>query len=364
MSRPGRVGVVIPVFNLRAYVGEAIESVLGQTVPARDVDLVVVDDGSTDGSGDLAAARSPRVRVVRQANRGLPAARNAGVAATDAELLVFLDADDVLLPDHLAATRDALAARPDAGIAYAGWRYVDADGTVLPQGYPRDEGDLLPRLVLGNVVVVHAAMVRRATFEDAGGFDESLTSVEDWDLWLRASRRGARWVAVDRVLAEYRLRPDAMHRDPGRMLVNRLRVLDKTFADPGLPPDVRALRARAYQNVDLTAACDYYRVGDRNRGVQALRAALVRDPTLIADVRGIRRLQRCLLPIGHQAEAEVLARGAELDGLVARMLGDVFALRDLEPAIAAFRWRARVAIWRARARHLRKRALRRASGFA
>src|SRR5690242_10367772 len=96
---PPRVSVVLPLHDLRDYVGQAVESVLAQTVPADDVEIVVIDDGSRDGGGEVARSYAPRVRVVRQDNRGLSAARNAGIALTGAPLIAFLDADDRFLPD-------------------------------------------------------------------------------------------------------------------------------------------------------------------------------------------------------------------------------------------------------------------------
>ncbi|HLK12036.1 MAG TPA: glycosyltransferase [Candidatus Binatia bacterium] len=349
------MSVIIPVYNLARYLPEAIESALAQTLPAGDVEVVVVDDGSTDGSGEVARRYGGRVRVCRQDNRGLSAARNAGLRATTAPFVNFLDADDRLLPEKLAAQLAVFEHRPDVGVVTAGVRYVDEAGVPLPpQGWAQLEGDVLPQLVLGNVGPPHALLVRREPIAAAGGFDETLASAEDWDLWLRLARAGVRWALVDRPLVEYRVRPDAMHQHPERMAQSCLRVLDKLFADPGLPGGLSRLRPLAYQNVALVAACDHYRAGDRGAATRWLRTAVRAHPAFLTGPRAMRRLCRLLLPVGGQSDAAVLADWRRLTAMLDAMLGDLFASPHLEPEIARLRRRARLAYWRIVARCRRK----------
>jgi hypothetical protein len=352
-----RVSVIIPLYNLRAFVAEAIESVRAQTLPAADVELVVVDDGSTDDGAAIVARYAPSVRYLRQENRGLSAARNAGIRATQAPVLTFLDADDRILPEKLGMQLDVLAASPGIGAVYTGYGYIDAAGAPLPErGSPRQEGDLLPALLLGNLVPPHAVMVRRALVEHAGGFDETLTSVEDWDLWLRISRHGCRWACVDRPLAEYRVRPDAMHQNPGRMAANTIRVLDKFFADPTLPPDIGERRPLAYQQAYATAAADHYRVGDRVAAREWFRRAATVRPAFVADTRSLRRFCRALLPPESQSGGAVAATWRPTAATLRAALRDLFAAPDLDPAVRRLRWRAELAYWRTIARLVRKRA--------
>jgi glycosyltransferase involved in cell wall biosynthesis len=351
-ARP-RVSVVIPVYDLRRFLPEAIESALAQTVP---VEVIVVDDGSTDGSGDVASAYGPHVTVVRQDNRGLSAARNAGIAHAHGDLLQFLDADDRLLPEKAETALAVFDADAAAGIVYSGCRFIDEENGDLPQhGWSRDEGAVLPQLVLGNLINPVAAIVRRELVERAGGFDESLTSLEDWDLWLRITRDGARWRCVDRPLAEYRVRAAGMHQNVDRMRRNRLRVLDKLFAGP-LPTDVAALRPRAYQNAWLLAACLHYADGNRAHGAAAFREAARARPEMLVERETLRLMCRWCLPLGHQREAEVLARWRTIRTILRDMLDDLFAAADLEPAIRGLRGPARRAVWATVARLARKRA--------
>jgi len=225
------VSLVIATFNHARLLAEAIDSALSQTLDP--VDVVVVDDGSTDDTPAVLARYDARIRVLRQPNRGLAAARNAGLAATRGTYVAFLDADDVLAPTKLAEQVAVLERAPTLG-----WTYCDvlietvATGARVTAserfGYGARalDGWLFPELIHGNFIPVIAPLVRRTALEVVGGFDERLTALEDWDLWLRlALSAEARYSPA--VLATYRVRPGGMSEDRSRMDRNRFRVLDK-----------------------------------------------------------------------------------------------------------------------------------------
>jgi glycosyltransferase involved in cell wall biosynthesis len=351
-----RVAVIIPLYNLRAFVRDAIESALAQTLAPSDLEVVVIDDGSTDDGGAIARTYEPHIRYIRQDNRGLSAARNRGIRESCAPFLAFLDADDRFLPGKLAAQLTAFDAHPELGLVYTGFRYIDAGGAPLPQrGWSQETGDLLPRLVRGNVIHPVQALVRREPVERAGGFDETLTSAEDWDLWLRLSRHGLTWGYVDHPLAEYRVRTDAMHENPERMCDNRLRVLDKVFADPTLPADLAGTRPLAYHSAYLVAACEHFRAGHRTEGNRCFRAAVELHPGLLTAPDSLRRFCRWLLPLGYQRTPVMVADWRRLWRILRGALTDLFAARDLDDNIARLRWQARLASWRALAPLVRKR---------
>jgi hypothetical protein len=341
-ARAPRVSVVITLYNLRAFVAEAVDSVFAQTLPRGDVELIVVDDGSTDGGGAVAQAHG--ARVLRQANRGLPAARNAGLAAARAPFVLFLDADDRLRPEMLPAVLATIEqGSAETALVYTGVQCIDLRGAALPQrGWPRVEEYPLARLVLGNVFPVHAAVVRREAVLAVGGFDETLAAAEDWDLWLRLAGAGGRWACVDRALVEYRIRPGAMHEDAARMAASCRRVLDKVFAQPELPAAVRAQRALAYQNLHLRAAAAYYRAGDDAAGAQEFRAAVAARPALLTESDALERFCRLLLPLGYQTGTLMTARWRQL----ARTLRAALTAALADPDHAALRWRSEVAYWR------------------
>ena len=225
------VSLVIPTFNHARLLGEAIDSALAQTLGG--VDVIVVDDGSTDDTPTVLARYAGRIRVLPQSNQGLAAARNAGLATARGTYVAFLDADDVLAPAKLAEQVAVLERAPTVG-----WTYCDvlietvATGARVTAserfGYRSRalDGWLFPELIHGNFIPAIAPLVRRTALDVVGGFDERLTALEDWDLWLRlALSAEARYSPA--VLATYRVRPGGMSEDRSRMDQNRFRVLDK-----------------------------------------------------------------------------------------------------------------------------------------
>jgi glycosyltransferase involved in cell wall biosynthesis len=205
----GLVTVVIPCYNQAHFLTEAIESVLSQTY--RRFEIVVVDDGSTDETSEV-ASRYPQqhqhhqqVRLIRQENQGPSVARNTGIRHAKGEYLVFLDADDRLLPRALEAGVEQLEAHPECAFSSGRCDHVAVDGTPLPHT-PRlhVEGDpylaLLRRCYIWPPAVV---VYRRSVFEAVGGFDTSLRSAEDYEMYLRVARRFAVCHHTE-VVAQYR----------------------------------------------------------------------------------------------------------------------------------------------------------------
>jgi glycosyltransferase involved in cell wall biosynthesis len=225
------VSLIIATFNHGRFLAEALDSALAQTL--KDVEVIVVDDGSTDETLSVLARYADRVRVIRQPNRGLAAARNTGLAAARGTYVSFLDADDVVMPTKLAEQAAVLEATPTLG-----WTYCDvlietvATGNEMRAserfGYDARmlDGWLFPELIHGNFIPAIAPLVRRTVLAAVGAFDDRLTALEDWDLWLRLSLIAeARYSPA--VLVRYRVHPGGMSEDRSRMDRNRFRVLDK-----------------------------------------------------------------------------------------------------------------------------------------
>jgi glycosyltransferase involved in cell wall biosynthesis len=185
---PPLVTVIIPTYNRAWCLQEAADSVLAQEF--KDFELIVVDDGSTDATAALLAAYGDRVRVLRQANRGVSAARNAGIAAARGKLIAFLDSDDIWLPRKLSAQVHFFQSHPDALIHQTEELWVKNGRRVNPGQRHRKRNGMIfaPSLELC-LVSPSAVMVRRALFDRVGLFDESLPACEDYDLWLRVSCR-------------------------------------------------------------------------------------------------------------------------------------------------------------------------------
>ncbi len=203
------VSVVIPVFNGERFLAAAIESVLGQTY--RPVEVIVVDDGSTDAS--VAVARAfEGVRVIEQAHAGPGAARNRGVAAATGELLAFLDADDLMPPDKLALQVGHLRAHPDVGCVLGRQELVIEPGTEKPLWAERGEAPLMS-------MVVPAAL-----FDTVGGFDTAYFHGEDAD-WLLRARQHATVATLDSVVLHRRIHRDNLSNDTDALRRGTFRVL-------------------------------------------------------------------------------------------------------------------------------------------
>jgi glycosyltransferase involved in cell wall biosynthesis len=201
------ISVIIPAFNRVALLPSTLRSLLDQSVPAGEI--LVVDDGSTDGTADVAAAFGGIVRVIRQANAGPAAARNRGFAESSGEFIHFFDSDDVALPNKHEVQLRALI-HHNADIAYGPWvkgRFTDqgftAENAILQQhGLPG--GDLVKALLTNWSIVPHACLFRRGIVEKAGGFPDDLFVAEDQLMFLNCLLAGARVVHSPGTLELYR----------------------------------------------------------------------------------------------------------------------------------------------------------------
>ncbi|MDC7784291.1 glycosyltransferase family A protein [Rhodoplanes sp. TEM] len=189
-----RISTVVPLYNAAPFVGEALDSILAQTRPIDEI--VVVDDGSTDGGADLVARHVPAVRLLRQDNAGPGAAVNRGIAAATGDVLAFLDADDLWLPDRVALGAAALAADPDLDGVFGHitqFRHADMAAAALADGVPQ------PGLCRDTL------LIRRDAFARFGLFDEGLRTADFIPWFSRAMTLGLRIVTRPEVMARRRL---------------------------------------------------------------------------------------------------------------------------------------------------------------
>jgi glycosyltransferase involved in cell wall biosynthesis len=218
---PPLVSVVVPCFNQARYLGEAIESARRQTW--RAVEVVVVDDGSTDASGRVAAA-FPDVACLRQARAGTAAARNRGLRHCRGDIVVFLDADDRLLPDAVARAVDYLARHPGAALVSGHVRLVDADGASAVVPHQDHEPAGYEALLRDNYIWTPGAVAyRRAALEAAGGFDAAAGGSADYALNVRLARDHPIG-CHHHVVVDYRRHDANMTRDAGYMLASAVSV--------------------------------------------------------------------------------------------------------------------------------------------
>ncbi|HSV27878.1 MAG TPA: glycosyltransferase [Sedimentisphaerales bacterium] len=214
------VSVVIPAYNIGEYVGRAIESVLSQTHKADEI--IVVDDGSTDGTADVIKKYVPRVKYVHQENRGLAGARNTGIRESTCRWVAFLDGDDEWLPDFLDKQLSLLARNPD--LVWSSSNYysaLHAEGRQAPIIQPNRAADAMDGrehfedfftgYALGIVGLPDTMVIRRDVIIEAGMYDERLRFAEDWDMWMRLAFRWPGIGYVKEPIAIYNLdRPGSL----------------------------------------------------------------------------------------------------------------------------------------------------------
>jgi hypothetical protein len=219
------VSVVITTFNHAHYLAAAILSVLCQT--RQPDDIIVVDDGSTDNPLAVIAGFSG-VRMICQENRGLSGARNTGLRNCATSYIVFLDADDRLLPTALEEGLACAAKWPDCAFVYGAWRRISKDGQ--PLGHARYRpiiGDAHLALLHENLIGMHATVLyRRDVLLELSGFDETLRRCEDYDLYLRIAQRYP-IASHNAIVAEYRMHGQNMSADAAAQLRTVLTVLDR-----------------------------------------------------------------------------------------------------------------------------------------
>jgi glycosyltransferase involved in cell wall biosynthesis len=245
-SRAPRISVVIPTYNAAATLPETLESVFGQSFT--DFEVIVVDDGSTDATPDILAAYEDRIRVLRKVNEGKPAAaRNLGVRAARGEFVAFLDADDCWTKDKLERQVAMLDQQPDVGLVYTGDATIDGESRKVSVNpcYPEARGRIYELLTVHNVMVGSSVVARRRAIEEAGGFDEDLTSIENWDLWIRIAR-GWAIEYIDEPLTLYRVHSGNRSRNVELRRSNIFRVLAKHHGAADRTPEGRRRQREAY----------------------------------------------------------------------------------------------------------------------
>ena len=220
------VSIVIPCYNQAPFVAEAIRSALAQTHEA--IEVIVVNDGSTDDAAaiiDRTVDGHVNVEVITQANRGLSAARNAGLRASQGDIVIFLDADDRLTPAAARAACDSLRRHPEAMMTFGRCLLIDASGAPMPTDLPVVEPDLFETLLGRNVIWTPAmAAFRRELFTLVGPFNRDVNASADYDLYLRIARL-LPIASHSEVVAHYRQHDASMSRDPVAMLTATLTVL-------------------------------------------------------------------------------------------------------------------------------------------
>lgn len=266
------VSVIVPAYNAESHVGDAIRSALDQTY--RPIEVLVADDGSTDGTADIVQQFGHPVCYLHQTNKGAGAARNLALSHAQGEYVAFLDADDVWHPAKLAMQVEVM--EEIGGLGILGTGTVAFAPRSSPDWPPADgESSLRPveqeALVIKNLYTTSSVLARLEAVRSCGGFDEDLLIAQDWDLWLRMDEKlPGMNLAVK--LTGYRLNP-GISSETGRMLEECRLVLKKAFArDPDLPWHVKA---RAVSHAHRVAAVQYTGESTRHAALELTMAFLL-----------------------------------------------------------------------------------------
>lgn len=264
------VTVVIPAFNAGRFIAETLDSVFAQSMP--DIEVIVVDDGSTDETARIvSAATDPRLTVLSQTNQGVSAARNTGLAVATAPYVFFLDADDVLMPDALEHMVARLGSMPDRVACYAHHIRIAEDGSVLSgRGDLRwklfPANDTLRHLVAKNFIVCGAICIRTEAARAVRGFDPRLRLGEDWEFWYRLAVIGDFAAIPDVIVLKYRQRfVSANYRLRPTSQFQNAEAIELVFSNPAIRAQFdpgRLKRLRRYAEIDAFWA------GARNAYVQ------------------------------------------------------------------------------------------------
>lgn len=273
------VSVVIPAYNYERFLAGAIASVLAQDY--RSLEVIVVDDGSTDGTASVAArfADDGRVRYIRQENAGLSAARNTGIAAARYPFVAFLDADDRWTTGFLSAAMQAFASLGESfGIVASAHDRIDSEEQVMPAPKVDNarDGELTTRyFITRNRPLASSIVIRKRAFADAGLFDTGLRSSEDRDMWIRLTSAGYRFWFINRPLAKIRRHTGNMSKNARRMKRNSGTVLLKAWRQRAVPRSEAGFWLRAIAVHYVQVAWTHFDEGLRLRGFQYLLTSIV-----------------------------------------------------------------------------------------
>lgn len=254
------ISVVIPCYNSLRFLPETVDSVLQQDLsgsPATEFEIVLVDDGGNDDLKGWVDGRSDdRIRVVRQENAGVSAARNFGIRSARGELIAFIDSDDLWEPDALASLINAFEGDQRIGLTYGGYDIINDDGSPTGRiGVSTWEGDVWDRLITNNTISASIVMVRREAIDDVGYFAENRDrfpiDVEDWELWLRIASRWSVGV-VPRVLMHVRRHDSNSSLNVESIEAAYRNLLQVAFEFAG--PGKEHLRSVAAANIELRLA--------------------------------------------------------------------------------------------------------------
>ena len=276
-----RVSVIIPSYNDRPFLSMALDSIKKQTF--EDYEIIVVDDGSTDGTAEwLAQSNNPKLRILRQPNQGPSSARNLGITHAKGEYIAFLDADDLWHPTKLEKQVHCLDSFPQAGLVNAGVIKIDSQGNQNKGSHlPEQSNSDWPNIAVENSIPCGSVpLVRKNCFKQLGGFDSQLKSAEDWEMWIRIAEK-FEIKTVQEYLVYYRIYSGSSSHNLQLHLEGRIAVIERTFSR--LPESLVKLKSTALGRAYLSVAWRTLMTDDYETGLALRYQAICHNPSLRSD---------------------------------------------------------------------------------
>ena len=286
------VSIVVPAYNHARYLVEAIESIRAQDYP--HIELIVIDDGSTDDTVSVLEKYGQTIRWVTQKNAGQSATLTRGWAMSSGSILAYLSADDALLPGAVSRSVEELRRHPEAALTYCDYELISPDSVPIRRVRAPETSwpDMVARVVCAPGP---GAFFRRSAYEKAGPWDAAIRKVADYDFFLRLRREGE-FHHIPEVLAQFRVHPGsqsyAVTDEKGAEEL--LAIVENYFKSDRLPPEVKSRQAEALGRAQLLAARGHMRAGRFRRAMALLRMAWTTDRRGMLSVEGGRILFNAL----------------------------------------------------------------------
>lgn len=277
------ISVVIPTYNCQQYIAEAVESTLADAMSDRLLEVIIIDDGSTDDTKAVVEGLNhPKLRYIYQQNQGVSAARNHGIYVAKGDLVAFLDADDLFFPRKLLKQQSMFVADSTLGLVQSGWQKVDESGSAIsPVELWETAPDLSTETWLKfKPVLPSALMVKREWLLKVDGFDPQLRAAEDVDLVSRLALQGCRSAWLKEVAVSYRQRSGSAMGDAQVQAQDLSKFLDKLFLREDLPDAVRLLESSVRYNTLVWSAWYLLHTGYKEEMVSQLKRAWQYSPYL------------------------------------------------------------------------------------
>ena len=277
------VSIIIPTYNHAHFISEALNSCLEQTYP--DIEIIVVDDGSTDNTQQVLKPYASKIKYIYQDNAGPAAARNNGARASNGSYLLFLDSDDWLSSEQINLQIIKLEKKPEYGLVYSAWKNVDETSKqIISEVRPKIEGDVLKKLLLRELFFSPgAALIRKECFDNVGLFEEGKEFMrsEDTEMWVRIAAANYPFAYLDEPLFFHRVVKNSLSHNYASHSQSEFARLEKFFNRKDLDVTIMEIKPLAFSLIHFEYCAKYYNIKNLSEGQKHLRLAIKTYPQQI-----------------------------------------------------------------------------------